>query len=150
MPTTDLPVKDDPKILKWFNAALKNSVFPAVGRLYGVRPERLRVVDAFVVKYDSSRRFLPIHTDQAELSITLPLNDRREYRGGGTYFLEADAALNGDAGSLVVFPGCLSHAAAPTTSGVRYVAVAFLYEERGEDEDSDLSRRLAAVDARLE
>mgnify|MGYP001428366114 FL=1 len=37
--------------------------------------------------------------------------------GTGAALVRPRAALNGDAGSLVVFPGCLSHAAAPTTAG---------------------------------
>ncbi|CAN0038112.1 unnamed protein product, partial [Scytosiphon promiscuus] len=48
---------------------------------------RLRVHDAFVVRYDAAaQRSLPLHTDQGELSLTIPLNGADEYEGGGTWF----------------------------------------------------------------
>ena len=51
------------------------------------------------------------------------------------------------AGGLVVFPGALYHAGAPTTKGRRYVIVAFLFEDSDKDE---LERRLDGADRKLD
>jgi hypothetical protein len=148
VPTTDLPVHSSPDLLKWFNVSLKDAIFPAVAQVTGAASEKLRVIDAFVVRYDASRqKALPLHSDQSEYSITLPLNDRNEYCGGGTFFAALDEAVNCDAGGLVVFPGALYHAGAPTTKGRRYVIVAFLFEDRAADE---LERRLDGADRKLD
>ena len=41
--------------------------------------------DAFIVKYSATQgqRFLPVHTDEGQWSLTLALNDLDEYDGGG-------------------------------------------------------------------
>ena len=94
----------------------RDAIFPAVAQVTGAASDKLRVIDAFVVRYDASKqKALPLHSDQSEYSITLPLNDRNEYCGGGTFFAALDEAVNCDAGGLVVFPGALYHAGAPTT-----------------------------------
>ena len=148
VPTTDLPVHGAPGLLSWFNVTLRDVIFPAVAQVTGASAEKLRVIDAFCVRYDASaQRALPLHSDQSEYSITLPLNDKSEYEGGGTFFAELDRAVNSDAGGLVVFPGSLYHAGAPTTKGRRYVIVAFLFEDSDADE---LERRLDGADRRLD
>ena len=148
VPTTDLPVHASPDLLKWFNTCLREAIFPAVAQVTGASSEKLRVIDAFVVRYDASKqKALPLHSDQSEYSITLPLNDRSQYEGGGTFFAALDQAVNCDTGGLVVFPGALYHAGAPTTRGRRYVIVAFLFEDRDADE---LERRLDGADRKLD
>jgi hypothetical protein len=148
VPTTDLPVHSSPDLLKWFNGTLRDAIFPAVAQVTGAASDKLRVIDAFVVRYDASKqKALPLHSDQSEYSITLPLNDRNEYCGGGTFFAALDEAVNCDAGGLVVFPGALYHAGAPTTKGRRYVIVAFLFEDVDKDE---LERRLDGADRKLD
>ena len=119
-----------------FNAALRERVFPALATQFGMRLERLRVIDAFVVKYAASRgrKFLPLHCDQSEISLTIPLNAADEYVGGGTYSSDLGRALNRDAGGLISFSGRAHHGAHPISSGTRYIIVAFLYEYREEDE----------------
>ena len=57
--------------------SLKEAIFPAVAQVTGAASDKLRVIDAFVVRYDASKqKALPLHSDQSEYSITLPLNDR--------------------------------------------------------------------------
>ena len=80
------------------------------------------------------QRFLPLHCDQSEISLTIPLNAADEYAGGGTYFSDLGRALNRDAGGLISFSGRAHHGAHPISSGTRYIIVAFLYEYREEDE----------------
>lgn len=132
VPTTDLQVCAVPSLLRWFGGALRERIFPQLGAQYGVDPCRMRVIDAFLVKYEAERGqvHLPLHSDQSEYSLTLPLNDG--FEGGGTYFADLGRALNCCTGGLVTFPGALTHGAAPISSGVRYVIVAFLYEYHDE------------------
>jgi hypothetical protein len=134
VPTTDLQVCAVPRLLEWFGAALRERIFPALGAQYGVVPGRMRVIDAFLVKYEAKggQVSLPLHSDQSEYSLTMPLNEQAEFEGGGTYFAGLGRALNCCAGGIVAFPGRLTHGAAPITAGVRYVIVAFLYEHREE------------------
>ena len=82
VPTTDLPVHSSPDLLKWFNATLSESIFPAVAQVTGAASDKLRVIDAFVVRYDASKqKALPLHSDQSE------------YSGGGTYFAALDIRM---------------------------------------------------------
>ena len=111
-----------------------------------VRPEddfdafvrRLRVHDAFVVRYDATaQRSLPLHTDQAELSLTISLNGGDEYEGGGTWFEALGRAVRpADPGHVLVFPGGdTMHGGSEITSGVRYILAVFLYEHHREEEE---------------
>ena len=130
----------------------------------GATVERLRVWDAFVVRYDArAQRSLPIHQapdmplispsppvispdlattstdlpspqDDSHLSLTIALNDEREYEGGGTCFADVVGASHASPvvvrpglGHLVAFPGALWHGGQPITRGVRYVIAAFLW-----------------------
>ena len=132
-------MREIPELLAWFNTALATAVFPFVARVYGVDASKLRVIDAFLVKYDAAKqRSLPLHCDQSEYSITLPLNSQNDYDGGGTYFHSIARAVNAQAGGLVAFPGHLTHGASQITRGRRYVIVAFLYEYKdANDTDRD-------------
>ena len=79
---------------------------------------------------------LPVHADQAEVSMTLALGGC--FEGGGTKLVEAAGAARGGAaavdgtvrpgvGEAVVFDSSLRHAAAPVTRGTRYILALFLY-----------------------
>ena len=95
----------------------------------------LRVSDAFVVKYNASageRRSMPQHRDGAVFSFNVALNGWDEYEGGGTYFRMLDDGGGASAGALrlrkghvVAHSSALMHGGHPTTSGVRYILVAF-------------------------
>ena len=66
VPTTDMNVHELPSTLRILNLALEHHMFAALAWQYGVAADRLRVFDAFVVKYDAAgQRSLPIHTDQS-------------------------------------------------------------------------------------
>ena len=101
---------------------------------------RLRVHDAFVVRYDAAaQRSLPLHTDQGELSLTISLNGADEYEGGGTWFEGLGRAVRPEeAGHVVVFPGGSTvHGGREVTSGVRYILAVFLYMHREEEEEEE-------------
>ena len=71
VPTTDVPVRDVSSILPLFNHLLQSRLFPAVSLLFKIAMESLRIVDAFVVKYNASKqRSLPVHCDQSQFSFT--------------------------------------------------------------------------------
>ena len=85
VPTTDVPVHNIPSVLAEFNHILETKLFPSISVMYQVPMDSLRVIDAFVVKYNSKRqRKLPIHVDQSQFSFTVSLNDMSEYQGGGS------------------------------------------------------------------
>ena len=135
VPTTDLPVHQIGALLPWFNSIMKHKLVPMLARLYprAVQRDKLRVHDAFLVKYDArAQRELPLHSDQSEFSFTISLNPLAEYEGGGTWFEDLDQTLRPDVGGVVAFPGHLCHSGAPITQGVRYIIAVFMYME-GED-----------------
>ncbi|CAN0504948.1 unnamed protein product, partial [Ectocarpus sp. 12 AP-2014] len=117
VPTTDVAVRELPRTLAWFNRAMRTRIGPtvAVAAAAGAPTppppalmlRRLRVHDAFVVRYDAAaQRSLPLHTDQGELSLTISLNGTDEYEGGGTWFEGLGRAVRPEeAGHVVVFPG---------------------------------------------
>ena len=88
--TTDVPMTSLPALLPHFNEALRTQLFPALASRYpdaAPDPAGLRVLDAFVVRYDAREQAsLPTHQDENTFSFTIALNDRSEYEGGGTAF----------------------------------------------------------------
>lgn len=134
VPTTDVQVQAIPKLRTWFSRTLQERIYPALALQYGVRPCNMRVIDAFVVKYDANaQRYLPVHQDQSQYSLTLSLNSDNEYVGGGTYFVETGQVVNCSAGGMVSFPGKLLHGGHPISRGIRYIIVALLYEYKDHD-----------------
>ncbi|CAM9153870.1 unnamed protein product, partial [Phaeothamnion confervicola] len=90
----------------------------------------LRVHDAFIVRYDAAaQNSLPLHTDQSDVSLTVALNGRSEYDGGGTWFEELGRAVCPEEGHIAVFPGHLFHGGHSITSGRRYIIAVFMYVE---------------------
>jgi len=77
VPTTDVPIYQIPELLAWFNEQLKCSIFPAMHTNFDIdNTFRLRIFDAFLVKYDAStgQKRLPLHNDQSEYSLTIAMN----------------------------------------------------------------------------
>jgi len=142
-PTTDVPVSEVPELRKWFDDKLEKTLFPMLAARYpSLVPAAtdLRVMDAFVVRYDANAQAsLPVHQDENSLSFTIALNDATEYEGGGTCFESlrpateptaafAPTTLNAArAGGVVAFPGKLRHGGAPVTKGRRYIIPLFIY-----------------------
>ena len=131
VPTTDLPMGTLPSLLPWFNRALADRILPAAIAAYPTAApdaSRLRVLDAFLVKYTAGAQAgLPVHCDQSLVSYTIALNDPSEYVGGGTWFRSLGRTLDApSAGHALIFPGRLEHAGRPILRGQRYVIVLFL------------------------
>ena len=128
VPTTDVPVHNIPSVLEAFNRILETKLFPSISVMYQVPVDSLRVIDAFVVKYNSKRqRKLPIHVDQSQFSFTVSLNDMSEYRGGGLYLPDRKEVLNANAGGVIMFNGATSHGGYPVFHGTRYIIAVFCY-----------------------
>lgn len=89
-PTTDIPLAELPLTRRFLNEiALPERIYPLLGHAFeGQLPNwrKLRVADAFVVKYDAAKgqTFLAKHRDGSVVSFNVALNSRGEYEGGGT------------------------------------------------------------------
>ncbi|GMI02979.1 hypothetical protein TrRE_jg3040, partial [Triparma retinervis] len=133
VPTTDVQVYKVKGILDWLNAALESVIFPALYSSFRdlIGGRRLRVFDAFFVKYcfDSGQRRLPLHNDQSLISLTIAMNPRSSFVGGGTWFMETGEACLTDIGGVTAFRGELEHRGEGIGGGVRYIVAAFLYAE---------------------
>ena len=74
----------------WFTRfqPLLTSCFPQLsdGSTLGDNGERMRIHDAFIVRYDATDKSLslPAHSDTSSLSIIVSLSDTSSYEGGGT------------------------------------------------------------------
>jgi len=113
---------------------------------------RLRVHDAFVVKYCAAtgQRHLPVHVDQSHLSFTLALNGHADpmhtdpdevFVGGGTFFEALGSVCCPEAGGMTVFPGRLLHGGEGISAGTRYIVAGFLYISRDTDDAELLPAR---------
>jgi len=108
--------------------------------------DRVRVHDAFIVRYDAENDkscSLPEHSDTSAVSFTVALNSRGEnydassssasFEGGGTWFEalgdsnKSGLVVDADVGQAIAFAGPLRHAGYPVTRGVRVILVLFLY-----------------------
>ena len=115
VPTTDVAVQDIPSLRPWLRNMLHYRLYPmlcaAFPKLRNCQPrggssssttasstssstcltvDRLRVHDAFIVRYDAEHDMsvsLPEHSDTSLISFTVALNQRgRDFQGGGTWF----------------------------------------------------------------
>ena len=136
VPTTDLPVHAHPALLRWFRGVVRDRLGGLLAAQFGAAAvgdggSRVRIFDAFVVKYCASggQCYLPVHRDQSTHSFTIALNELSAYRGGGTYFSALGRAVRPERGHVLSFNGDLLHGGDPITWGVRYIVVAFTYIE---------------------
>jgi len=126
-------VADCGPLTDWLNAKLEAVVWPLLSRQFGegVAAEAW-LYDSFLLKFDGlpGRSGLGLHVDDDGLgiSVNLLLSDPADFEGGGTFFDEDGETftLAPRQGELVSHHGGLRHASVPTTSGVRYILVAFL------------------------
>ncbi|GMI37381.1 hypothetical protein TrRE_jg11491, partial [Triparma retinervis] len=154
--TTDVAIEDVPVLRGWMRSLCEERLFPIVHERYpvlrdgsrtyvvgegGERESRLRLHDAFIVRYDEGdgSLSLPEHVDTSVVSMTVALNGGGEYEGGGTWFqdLAEDGGgkgrrgrvLNNEVGGATIFAGPMRHAGFPIRKGTRWIAVLFCYEE---------------------
>ncbi|KAJ1454873.1 hypothetical protein M885DRAFT_497906 [Pelagophyceae sp. CCMP2097] len=132
VPTTDVAVCDlEPDAVALVNAWLEKALFPLLARLFCADVAKLRIHDAFVVRYDAlgGQSELPVHQDQATFSVTLALNAAEDFQGGGVFFEASGSTLGCGVGHAVAFSSSLRHGGAPITEGRRYILALFVYLE---------------------
>ena len=147
VPTTDIAVEDVPTLVPWLRRLLVGRVFPflrecfprlADGTTLGDGGSRLRVHDAFIVRYDAGLGSvsLPEHNDTSALSVSIALNEGGgvDYGGGGIWVRAlSDTPCGGvvyvPRGCAFAFAGPLRHGGHPISHGVRIILVLFLYIE---------------------
>jgi len=151
VPTTDVAVEDVPGLARWLRALLATRLCPLLAACFprladgsdlgGAAGSRLRVHDAFIVRYDArdagrGSTSLPEHSDTSALSLSLALNQGGgvDYAGGGTWIralagTPCRGVLEPPVGHAVAFAGPLRHGGHAVTAGVRMVLVLFLYVE---------------------
>jgi len=145
--TTDVAVEDIPALRPWLRDLLKTRLYPLVAAAYptladgstpGDMGNRMRVHDAFIVRYDADKDgsfSLPEHSDTSAVSFTVALNSGDDtFEGGGTWFealgdADKGKVVDADVGHAVSFAGPLRHAGYPVIKGVRVILVLFLYIE---------------------
>ena len=89
-----------------------------------------------LVKYNGMSSGSPLHvdTDHKSITINVLLSDANDFGGGGTYIRAIDRTIMLEQGQMLIHPGCLAHAGADITYGVRQLLVAFVEcEWEGED-----------------
>lgn len=149
VPTTDVPLHEIPTLLRWFNDALASRLSPMLSAVFRVSRQRIRVHDAFLVRYDAGRQaHLPLHTDESMLSLTVVLNDG--FVGGGTFFADLRRAVSPPIGHVIAFDGRALHGGEPIVRGTRYIVAAFLYVEDDEPEEPDAQAAVRRAPAALE
>ena len=88
-PTTDIRITDLPRAKVWFAENLRTKLFPAIAACFPnlvKEPEALRIFDVFVVKYNAERQsYLKVHRDSSLISVTIALNDKSDFEGGGMF-----------------------------------------------------------------
>jgi tetratricopeptide (TPR) repeat protein len=93
-------------------------------------PEGLRIFDVFVVKYNSDQQsYLKVHRDSSLISVTVALNDRSEFEGGGMWVEPLDQVVALDKGHAVTFASNIRHGGHRVRAGLRYILVGFLLYE---------------------
>ena len=161
--TTDVAVEDIPALRPWLRTILLQRLYPMLrvafpkladgSTLDNNGTTRMRVHDAFIVRYDAEHDMslsLPEHSDTSVISFTVALNQRgTDFEGGGTWFESMNATttattndddnttnnphmglvVDADQGHAVAFAGPLRHAGYPVTSGCRIILVLFLYAQ---------------------
>jgi hypothetical protein len=114
---------------------LRPRILASLGRAFSCFPDpsSLRLGEARLVRYDAQagQVELGFHRDTLLLTANFALNDPFvDYTGGGTIVEEVSSRgpIRLPAGHVLLHPGDVRHAAAPITSGKRYVLVLFFLD----------------------
>lgn len=144
-PTCDIPVFDlSLPARHWCRQSMNEALLPLLAKTVGpelqINAKDLHIQDCFVVRYDGKGDqaagpgfgSLRPHEDESLLSLTIALNDMAEYEGGGLFIQCTGDLLNGDAGTVLCFPGQLVHGGYPVSKGTRWILTVFLYVDANE------------------
>jgi len=76
-----------------------------------------------------------LHRDNCDVTINLMLSTSGSYRGGGTYFPDADQNVRLNYGDFLLHPGSCVHSGVDIKGGTRYLMVIFANEKRTKTAD---------------
>jgi hypothetical protein len=140
--TQDLEIASIPALVGWFETWIAQFVFPCLREIFYLGESRIRVDDAFIIKYDmDSQQRLDQHSDDSELSFIVPLNSSNCFEGGGTFFRAPSRTFHPHCGSALFFCGKWKHSGVAITSGTRFILAGFVHIE---------SARVAAICSEIE
>jgi hypothetical protein len=124
-PTTDNQIDESWNCYKPLENRVQEVLFPSLGQMYDLDPNKMGIKEIFVAKYDTEgQRKLDAHRDGNELSFIMALND--SYTGGGTQFTETGEKVKLETGQCMIFSGQNHHKGVEITSGTRYIIAGFL------------------------
>ena len=86
----------------------------------------------YVVKYSQNDlELMEPHHDTTDLTFNMPLNDKQEFEGGGTYFVRQKYLHYGTVGNLTVHPSQITHkhGAKPVFKCARYALISLCSNE---------------------
>ena len=127
----DVAVHELPRTLEWLNGgafarvtSLALACFPGVVH----DATALWIYRGLVIKYEAAAGLThqPIHRDGALLSCVVPLSERTDYSGGGTFIEPLGRPLALEQGCALMHPSSVRHAGHRITEGERWVLVLFL------------------------
>jgi hypothetical protein len=131
VPTTDIPLHECPPLLAWLTSAMETRLGPLLATHFADTVPcraKVRVHDAFLVRYQAgAQAHLPLHIDEAHISLTIVLNEG--FVGGGTFFAALGRAVSPPIGHVIAFDAEALHGGEPIVRGTRYIIAAFLYVE---------------------
>lgn len=120
-----------PETLRWLNedafarvASFAAQCFPSAVK----DATDLWIYRGLVIHYDAAAGLShqPIHRDGSLISCVMPLNERCEYEGGGTYIEHLNRSIALDQGCALFHPSAVRHSGHRINSGERWVFVLFL------------------------
>lgn len=124
-PTTDIPVDNIPEL----------NVDNELEKIKDICKDKYQLetksiitpFDIFVVKYDANgQSSLDLHRDSSILSFVLLLSNPNDFKGGGTFYENANETVKPEQGGLLIHCGKVRHAGVTITSGVRYILIGFM------------------------
>lgn len=91
-------------------------------------PENINInIDkCYICKYDEKQiNKIDFHNDKSLITCNIALNNKNEYKGGGTYFSDGTTVML-NTGDMLVHSGKIDHTGLPVVKGTRYILVIFM------------------------
>lgn len=126
-----LPIDFLPRLQKTYTEMVKKYLFPCASKLFPTfNPTHHDEV--YILRYrsdNSKQQSMDVHYDGEPLACILTLNS--EFKGGGTYYPKWNYVAKVTPGTMMLYPGGLSHlhGGRKITDGKRYVMLHALYDK---------------------
>mmetsp|Transcript_112405 Transcript_112405/g.204689 ORF Transcript_112405/g.204689 Transcript_112405/m.204689 type:complete len:522 (+) Transcript_112405:43-1608(+) len=127
----DVHLHDLSRSLSWLNSGAFARVASFAAKCFPSAVDNvtdLWIYDGLVIQYDARKGLTqqPTHRDGSLISCVIPLSERQEYEGGGTYIEPLDRSIRVEQGCALMHPSALRHGGQHILSGERWVLVLFL------------------------